>query len=100
MSIHRLPCPTCSWPNRETVGMVCQTCGWDYSRGEKPNKPEVLVPMDAGDVAHVVPVGDLIKHDISEDCACGPFAEPVKRDDGSVSWVLTHHSLDGREMSE
>lgn len=23
-------CPTCSWPTRETVGMVCQTCGTDY----------------------------------------------------------------------
>lgn len=29
-------CPTCSPPTRETVGMVCQTCGTDYSteRGE------------------------------------------------------------------
>jgi hypothetical protein len=27
----RLPCPTCSGPVRETVGMVCQTCGTDYS---------------------------------------------------------------------
>lgn len=24
------PCPTCSGPQRETVGMVCQTCGTDY----------------------------------------------------------------------
>lgn len=24
------PCPTCSGPTRETVGMVCQTCGIDY----------------------------------------------------------------------
>lgn len=24
------PCPTCSGPSRETVGMVCQTCGRDY----------------------------------------------------------------------
>jgi len=23
-------CPTCSGPCRETVGMVCQTCGTDY----------------------------------------------------------------------
>lgn len=27
-----LPCPTCSGPKRrETVGMVCQTCGTDYA---------------------------------------------------------------------
>lgn len=25
------PCPTCSGPSRETVGMVCQTCGTDYA---------------------------------------------------------------------
>lgn len=25
-------CPTCSFPGRETVGLVCQTCGTDYSR--------------------------------------------------------------------
>jgi hypothetical protein len=24
------PCPTCSGTVRETVGMVCQTCGTDY----------------------------------------------------------------------
>ncbi|WP_291378882.1 hypothetical protein [Demequina sp.] len=23
-------CPTCSWPLRETTGLVCQTCGKDY----------------------------------------------------------------------
>lgn len=27
------PCPTCSGPARETVGMVCQTCGTDYAAG-------------------------------------------------------------------
>lgn len=26
-------CPTCSGPIRETVGMVCQTCGTDYAAG-------------------------------------------------------------------
>lgn len=26
------PCPTCSGPIRETVGMVCQTCGTDYAQ--------------------------------------------------------------------
>src|SRR5690606_9468988 len=27
-------CPTCAWPRRETVGLVCQTCGTDYNDGE------------------------------------------------------------------
>lgn len=52
--------------------------------------------MSDGDV-HVVPVNDLIEHETSEDCPCGPTAEAVKRDDGSVGWVITHHALDGRE---
>lgn len=29
-SVVSMPCPTCSGPSRETVGMVCQTCGADY----------------------------------------------------------------------
>jgi hypothetical protein len=29
-NVHRLPCPTCTGQTRETVGMVCQTCGTDY----------------------------------------------------------------------
>lgn len=46
---------------------------------------------------HVIPVGDLILHeDIGDGCACGPTSEPVTRDDGSVGWVVVHHSLDGR----
>ncbi|WP_160051085.1 hypothetical protein [Nocardiopsis sp. FR26] len=54
-------------------------------------------------VVHVYPVGDLIEHgtDSTEaDCVCGPTTEPVPRDDGSIGWVITHHSLDGREQRE
>lgn len=42
------------------------------------------------------PSGDLIEHDLDEDCVCGPRIEPVKRDDGSIGWVYIHHALDGR----
>jgi hypothetical protein len=49
---------------------------------------------------HVMPVGDAIEHQAAEDCACGPHAEVVKRGDGSVGWVVVHHSLDGREQAE
>jgi hypothetical protein len=52
------------------------------------------------DTAHVVPRGDLIDHDTNDGCPCGPTTEPVKRDDGSVGWVVTHHSIDGREAHE
>lgn len=50
---------------------------------------------------HVVPVNDLIEHDASgSECVCGPTTEPVDRGDGSFGWVITHHSLDGREAHE
>lgn len=49
---------------------------------------------------HVLPIGDLIKHRETEYCDCGPDVEAVFRDDGSNGWLVTHHSLDGRELSE
>lgn len=49
---------------------------------------------------HVTPVRDLIEHDDSDGCACGPTTEPVGRDDGSIGWLVVHHSLDGREARE
>lgn len=49
---------------------------------------------------HTMPVNDLIEHDASEDCPCGPTAEPVEGDDGSFGWLHIHHSLDNREAGE
>ena len=50
---------------------------------------------------HVFPVKDIIEHDTdTDDCVCGPTAEPVIDDDGSCGWVFVHHSLDGREANE
>ncbi|WP_174545597.1 hypothetical protein [Nocardiopsis dassonvillei] len=55
------------------------------------------------DTLHVVPLDDLIEHDSSTtdaSCVCGPTTKPIKREDGSVGWVITHSSLDGRELRE
>jgi hypothetical protein len=53
------------------------------------------------DRRHVHPVNDLIEHDtVSDDCVCGPGMRPVRQNDGSITWVITHHSLDGREAKE
>lgn len=53
------------------------------------------------DSLHVVPRDDLIEHTTDgEDCICGPETEPVVRDDGSMAWLVSHNSLDGRELSE
>lgn len=49
---------------------------------------------------HVIPVDDLIEHDRTDECLCGPTAEAVFRPDGSAGWLVVHHSLDGREAFE
>jgi len=55
----------------------------------------------SADSVHVLPVGDVVDHeDMGDECVCGPTSEPVKRDDGSMGWVIIHNSLDGREISE
>ena len=48
---------------------------------------------------HVMPVNDLIAH-VDDECPCGPETIPVERGDGSFGWVISHHSLDGRETAE
>ena len=49
---------------------------------------------------HVIPIGDLVDHATTSECPCGPRDQSVKRDDGSVRWLVVHHSLDGREQGE
>ncbi|MFI8351339.1 hypothetical protein [Streptomyces sp. NPDC085596] len=48
---------------------------------------------------HVVPLDDLLVHDFSQTCACGPRSRVIVRE-GPDGWVHTHHSLDGRELNE
>lgn len=47
-------------------------------------------------VIHVEPVNDLIAHEDSDECPCGPSVEFVEF--GGV--VIAHNSLDGRERFE
>lgn len=51
---------------------------------------------------HIVPEEetDIVPHDLAEDCICGPTTEPVECADGSINWLYSHHSLDGREQRE
>ncbi|CUW31777.1 hypothetical protein [Streptomyces reticuli] len=46
---------------------------------------------------HVVLLGDAVEHVAEDDCVCGPTIRPIARDDGSIAWLVIHHSLDGRE---
>jgi hypothetical protein len=54
----------------------------------------------ATDSAHIHPCDDLIEHELTDDCVCGPRIEPIEREDGSLAWNVVHHSLDGRELRE
>ena len=50
---------------------------------------------------HAYPLHDLTDHNTDTDeCACGPTTEPVPAEDRSIGWLITHHSLDGREAHE
>jgi hypothetical protein len=44
-----------------------------------------------------------VEHDHEDDdgnCVCGPTIEPIEGHDGYIGWLVTHHSLDGRERQE
>ncbi len=52
-------------------------------------------------ILHVVPVDDLIEHEeAGDDCPCGVDIEYLIGEDGTVGQLVTHHSLDGRELTE
>ena len=42
---------------------------------------------------HVVPIDDLVDHELTPSCVCDPDLLDV--DGGGIVW--SHHSLDGRE---
>lgn len=45
-----------------------------------------------GDLMHIVPVDDLIAHELDWDCICGPYREHL----GKGSFLVAHHALDRR----
>lgn len=53
--------------------------------------------MSVNDV-HVVPTGGLVTHEYVG-CPCGPAQELIDDVDGDA-YLITHHSLDGRELVE
>lgn len=60
-----------------------------YKMGGGDERPEV----------HVAPLDDAIEHLLTEDCVCGPSAE-VFPGYGPDVYLITHSSLDGRELNE
>jgi hypothetical protein len=59
----------------------------------------LTVEVERG-VVHVIPLDDVVPHDRIDDCLCGPTSECIPKDNGPDGWVVTHHSLDGREANE
>jgi hypothetical protein len=53
-----------------------------------------------GQRVHVLPIRDIVEHQDSDECVCGPDVECVPCDDAPDGWLITHHSLDGRERYE
>jgi hypothetical protein len=50
---------------------------------------------------HVVPINDLVDHEDSDECVCGPRVDIViSEHGGSDGYVVVHNSLDGRERYE
>lgn len=58
----------------------------------------IVLDIDGG--PHIIPRGDLIEHEVSTECVCGPETIPLHCDDGTISYMYSHHSLDGREINE
>lgn len=58
-----------------------------------------IVEEAPNDEVHVLPQADLKPHEY-DDCFCSPVTEPVPRQDGSMGWLVTHNSADGREKHE
>lgn len=82
-----------------TVAQVSDTPGHPENAGWE------AATWDDGDHVHVLPLTDALSHgeDDTADCVCGPRVEPCERGDGSIGWLIghhSHHSLDGRERSE
>lgn len=47
---------------------------------------------------HIVPARDAVTHEESDGCVCGPSVELARR--SPDMYIVTHHSLDGREQHE
>lgn len=51
---------------------------------------------------HVLPSDDIIEHEVSHECVCGPLIDTGEDENGPYpdGPVIVHHSLDGREFKE
>lgn len=52
---------------------------------------QVTVAADVGDCTHLIPVDDLVGHELDPDCVCGPYWQPV-----TGGYLVAHWPLDRR----
>lgn len=52
----------------------------------------VWVCHDNGDRFHFLPPGDLVEHERTTRCVCGPYLEDI----GGGDFLVAHAALDGR----
>ncbi|MFF4596346.1 hypothetical protein [Amycolatopsis sp. NPDC001319] len=62
----------------------------------EPQAPWANVWTDDA-VVHLVPIEDIVWHEFSDSCVCGPDSEPHRpQAAGPDVWYVIHHALDGR----
>lgn len=49
-------------------------------------------------ILHIIPDNDLIDHEPTNRCICGPRTDITHGDNGEQQWIITHHALDNREQ--
>jgi hypothetical protein len=49
---------------------------------------------------HVMPTDDIVDHEASDDCVCGPEFELREGPAGQDMWIAVHWSADARERQE
>ncbi len=49
---------------------------------------------------HVMPTNDIVDHEPSDDCICGPEFELREAPDGSDMWIAIHWSADALQQQE
>lgn len=52
--------------------------------------------MNDNNELHVVPIGDLLEHEIPR-CWCDYETEEVSQTDGGSGTIVVHRAIDGRE---
>jgi hypothetical protein len=70
---------------------MTQSIPWSMDEAEWD---DFMVETDVGEDLHIVPVDDLIEHEVAPNCVCGPHVEFL----GSTSdRLVAHWPLDRRE---